>query len=284
MRVPPVGGGVAVVVGRAWVTGGAAGALVAATPAAVAAAAAATPRSGAASGDASSVLAAAGSGSGAAATGLSSSGWTPVGSGSARAATFLGGLALGLRRRRVGGQRLLGALLVLRLPPRAPESGTAVTVGLGDDVVEHAPVGGAEEQHRGGPFRRILGDEGLAGAGGGLVDGEAVGQRAVELAGERRGGAVGDGELHRDDGGAVLLDQALRHPAERVGAVDAGGLAGVEQDQPQRVVVAQVGAEDGRADLGAAPVPVLEVDDAVLDPVVVVAVADEVQDVDVVLP
>ena len=66
--------------------------------------------------------------------------------------------------------------------------------------------------------------------------------------------------------------------------VDAGGLAGVEQDQPQRVVVAQVRAEDGRADLGAAAVPVLEVDDAVLDPVVVVAVADEVEDVDVVLP
>ena len=99
---------------------------------------------------------------------------------------------------------------------------------------------------------------------------------------KRRGGAVADGELHRDDRGAVLLDQALRHPAERVGGVDASGLARVEEDQPQRVVVAQVRAENGRADLGAAPVPVLEADDAVLDPVVVV-VADEVEDVDVVL-
>ena len=66
--------------------------------------------------------------------------------------------------------------------------------------------------------------------------------------------------------------------------VDAGRLAGVEQDEPQRVVVAEVGPEDGGADLGAAPVAVLEVDDAVLEPVVVVAVSDEVQDVDVVLP
>ena len=55
---------------------------------------------------------------------------------------------------------------------------------LGHDVVEDAPVGGAEEEHRGGPLRRILGDEGLAGAGGGLVDGEPVGERAVELGGE----------------------------------------------------------------------------------------------------
>ena len=140
---------------------------------------------------------------------------------------FRGGLvdrlALRLRRRGVGGQRLLRPLVF-------PLDGGSWSRQRGDrrlghDVVEDAPVGGAEEEHRGGPLRRILGDEGLAGAGGGLVDGEPVGERAVELGGEGRGGAVADGELHRDDRGAVLLDQALRHPAERVGGVDASGLA-----------------------------------------------------------
>ena len=260
-----------------------AGALVAATPAAVAAVAAATPRRGAASGDASPVLAAAGSGSRVGATGSEPSGWTPVDFGVGSS----GASAADLRLVSVVWASVASASWARSSSSGSTSGagvGTAVTAGWATMWSNTRPSGARRNSTGVAHSAAYSAMRALRRAGGGLVDGEPVGQRAVELAGERGGRAVADGELHGDDGGAVLLDQALRHPAERVGAVDAGGLAGVEQDQPQRVVVAQVGAEDGRADLGAAPVPVLEVDDAVLDPVVVVAVADEVQDVDVVLP
>ena len=151
-------------------------------------------------------------------------------------------------------------------------------------MVEDPSVGSAQEQHGGRPLGGEVGEQGLARTGGRLVDREPVGQGAVELTRERRGRAVGDGELHGDDRGAVLLHESLRHPAERVGRVDPRRLTGVEQHEPQRVVVAQVGTEHGRAHLDAAPVAVGEEDDAVLDALVVVAVADEVQHVHVVVP
>ena len=152
-----------------------------------------------------------------------------------------------------------------------------------DDVVEDLAVGVAEEEHRRGPLRRIPREQCLAPAADRLVDRETVGDRAVELGGELGGGAVADGELHGDDGDAVLLDQALGHAAERVGAVHAGRLARVEEDQAKGVVVAKVGAEHAGGHRCATAVAVGEVDDAVLASCVVLAVPDEVEHVDVVL-
>ena len=146
-------------------------------------------------------------------------------------------------------------------------------------MVEDLTVRRAEEQHGSGPLVSEVGQHGLAAAGGGLVHGKTVGQGAVELPRESGCRPVGDGELHGHDRGAVLLDQALRHPAERVGGIDASGVTSVEQDQPQRVVVAQIWAQDRGADPAAAPVAVGEAQDTVADPVVELTVTDEVQDV-----
>ena len=150
---------------------------------------------------------------------------------------------------------------------------------LGDDVLEDRPVGGAHEEHRGGPLVAKLRQQRLASARHRLVDGEPVRERPVEVAGEGDGRAVADRELHRHDRGGVLLHEPLRDPAERVDRVGARRPAGVQDHHPQRVVVAQVGAEHRRGDRGAAAELVLEVEDALTQPLVEVAVADEVDDV-----
>ena len=154
--------------------------------------------------------------------------------------------------------------------------------GGGRDALEDLAVGGAQEEDGRGPFRTEVGVERLAGARDRLVHRQSVGQGSVEVTREGDGRAVGDGELHGDDGGRVLLDQALGHAAVGVGLVDVGGAAGVEDDEPKRVVVADEGSEHRRGDRRAATVVVAEVQDPFLEPRVELTVPDEVQHVDVI--
>ena len=164
----------------------------------------------------------------------------------------------------------------------AAATGMGVASGTGRHALEHLAVRGVEVEHRRGPLRCVAGQQALARARDRLVDRHTVGQRRIELAGERRRGTVADGELHGDDRGAVLLDEPLGHPAERVGRAEPSGLAGVEEDQSQRVVVVEVGPENPGRDGDAAAVLVAEVEDPFLLSVVVVTVPDDVQDVDLV--
>ena len=183
-----VGGCVAAVVGRTWVTGAAEATSVTATPAVATAAASATPRSGAGSGDGWSVLAADRFGlrCGGHRLELLAARHRVVSAAGGSSGELGGGLAGGLRRLGVGGQRLLRPLLVLGLDDRCWSGHRGHRrAGRRCGRTRDRPAS-AEEQHRRGPLRGVLGDEGLAGAGGGLVDGEPVGERAVELAGERR--------------------------------------------------------------------------------------------------
>ena len=54
---------------------------------------------------------------------------------------------------------------------------------------------------------------------------------------------TGDFKLHGDHRGQALLDQALRHPGERVVGAAAGALAGVKHRQARRVVLVEQSAE-----------------------------------------
>ena len=148
--------------------------------------------------------------------------------------------------------------------------------------LEDLAVRRVEVEHGRGPLAGVPGEQALARTGDGLVDRHTVGQRGVELTGERGGGTVADGELHRNDRRAVLLDEPLGHAAERVGGAEPAGLARVEEHQPQRVVVVQVGTEDRGWNGDAAAVLVAEVEDTLLLALVEVPVPDDVQDVDLV--
>ena len=76
--------------------------------------------------------------------------------------------------------------------------------------------------------------------------------------------------------------RGLRHPGEGVAAGGAGTLAGVEDGELQGAGVMQQGAETGAGDeVGGAVAFALEDEDAFLGGVVEAAVADEVEDVEV---
>ena len=111
---------------------------------------------------------------------------------------------------------------------------------------------------------------------------EAVGEGGVELAREGDRGAVGDLELHRDDGGDLAVDEARRHSGKRVADRAAGALASVQDGEPKGRLIGQDRAELHSADEAAAPAPVLEHEHPVVARPVIAAVTDVVEDVVVV--
>ena len=95
---------------------------------------------------------------------------------------------------------------------------TGTTPGPACTFSKMLPSGERRNSTGRGPLVLEAVEQRLACAADGLVDGLPVDERPVELAGELHRGAVADRELHGDDRGGVLLDEALGHPAERVGA------------------------------------------------------------------
>src|SRR4051794_29828027 len=107
------------------------------------------------------------------------------------------------------------------------------------------------------------------------------GERAVELVGEGQRAGVGDRELHRDDCGDVVLQEAGGDAGERVLRRSLGGFAGVEHSQAQAAATAEQRAELLATDAMRTPVFALEDETAFAAVVVVLAVADVVKDVEV---
>ena len=149
--------------------------------------------------------------------------------------------------------------------------------------VEQAPVGCPRVQDRRAPFGEVaLVADRPPGLGQGSFQRVAVGDRPVELAGEDDRRVVGDLELHRHHRGQALLDQALRHPGERVAGTAAGTLAGVQHRQAGLVVFAEQAAELLTGYLLGPPVAVLHDQHAVAPVGPVTAVADEMENVELV--
>ena len=156
------------------------------------------------------------------------------------------------RRRRCGGRR--GQALVGRRGRRQ--------LGLVDLEAEQLDVGVADEQHGRRPLDLVdLAVDRLAGLGDGGVDRVlAADEVGVELLGEQDRRVVADLELHGHDGRHAEVDQRRGHPGERVGERGPGALAGVEDDEPQDVLVGQQVGEQRLVDLDrAGVVAVLEV-------------------------
>jgi hypothetical protein len=151
-------------------------------------------------------------------------------------------------------------------------------------LVEDSAILSSEEQHWRGPLAHEVGKHRFPSTGDRLVDGLAVRESAVKLAGEHDGRAIGDRELHRHDGGRFLLDQSLGHAAVGVDDIRRCGLARVEDDEAKRVVIAYVGAELRRRDSYCAPIGIAEGDEALARSLVEVAVSDEVQNMYLVPP
>jgi hypothetical protein len=149
--------------------------------------------------------------------------------------------------------------------------------------VEQASVRGAQEQHRGCPFD-VVGSgrpDRLACLGQRRVDRVAPRKRVVETVGEGDRGVVGDLELHADDGGNAVLDEAAGHPGEGIDVRAACSLAGVEDRQAQAAHVMQQHAEVAAGDLVGGVVVVFEHQHAALGALVIGAVPDVMKDVQI---
>ena len=151
--------------------------------------------------------------------------------------------------------------------------------------LEHEALGRAHEEHGRRPLDVVVVRvDRLAGLGERRVDRVPVCDGGVELAREDERRAVGDLELHGDDGRYLALDEARRDAGERVVGGAARSLAGVEDGEAQRALVGEHRPEVHAAHLPAAPVVLLEQQQPVLALGVEDAVPDEVEDVVVVAP
>ena len=141
---------------------------------------------------------------------------------------------------------------------------------------------GAREYRTGVPHSVRLPSSRIApaGLGQGSFQRVAVGDRPVKLAREDDRRVVGDLELHRHHRGQALLDQALRHPGERVAGIAAGTLAGVQHRQAGLVVFGEQAAELLAGHLLGPPGAVLHDQHAGAPVGPVAAVADEMENVE----
>jgi hypothetical protein len=146
--------------------------------------------------------------------------------------------------------------------------------------VEDCCIGGTKVEHRGRPFHSARAGEHR---GPGLrqrrVDGEAVGQRGVELGRQNDRRVVGDLELHRDDGVDPASKEVLRDAGERIGGVCPCAFARVQDRELQRLVVLEERPQGLGAHGVALPLRVLEKQHPFLASWVVAAVPDEVEGV-----
>ena len=114
------------------------------------------------------------------------------------------------------------------------------------------------------------------------LDAETLAEEPVELVAEVERRAVGDLGLHRHDGGQALADEGLAHPGKGVAAARACTLTGIEDGELESARVMQQGSETGaRDEVGAGVVLTLEGENAFLRDLVEAAVADEMEDVEV---
>ena len=187
--------------------------------------------------------------------GLAPDGGVPVGASPTRSATFGG---------RSGSTRTIGtaSMMLNRRPSATRMNRTGVAHSTSFCVGEDRPP--------------RLGD--------GRVDRLALREDRVELGREEDRRAIGDLELHPDDGRDLALDQARGDARERVVDRAARALARVQDDELQRLAVADDRREAVGADDVTEAVLVLEQQGAFLVGAVEAAVADEVEDVVVALP
>ena len=153
--------------------------------------------------------------------------------------------------------------------------------GLGD--VEEVRVAVTQEQYRRSEFgREHRPDDRAAGRSERGVDRQAAREARVQALAERDRRVVGDLELHADDRGDVEVHETRRHPGERVDMRAARALAGVQDHEPQARLVLQHCPDLLARDVVRATLGRLEHEDAGLGGLVVRAMADVMQDVDLV--
>ena len=111
---------------------------------------------------------------------------------------------------------------------------------------------------------------------------ESAGQEVVELVAEDERGPVGDLGLHRDDRRQALAHEGLADAGERVASGRPRALARVEDGELHGPGVVEQRPEPRARDPVRRAVVALEDEDALLRLLVEAAVADEVEDVEVV--
>ena len=163
----------------------------------------------------------------------------------------------------------------------APASGALAGARRG---LEHGPIRHPEEEHGRAPFvgARNRGQDRLPPFDHGGVHGISDREPLIERRAERDRRPVGDGKLHGDHGRQAAEHQGSGHAGEGVhaAAVGAGRVAGVEEDEPQRLeVLEERGQGLAGHRLGLAVRPFEEEHPFAL-PRVEAAMADEVKDME----
>ena len=144
--------------------------------------------------------------------------------------------------------------------------------------LEQHTVVAAQVEHRSGPLRLAGGEHGLPPEGHPEVDGPTCRDGVVERAAEGPRRAVGDRELHGDDGRDALFDQRDRRAAVRVVSTHRASLARVEDSEADR----RVGQHDAEVAASHLVLETVRPDEGQVSFAVRVdaAVADEVEDVE----